>query len=672
MKPADMFKCLLIVLAVACAGQSYGQYVYDYKKSADKFYADGDFFSAADNYEKLLGQKSVSGSSTEPYTIQGKGGKTSKASLNRQEVVYRIAESYRQLNNYAKAESWYAEAAGYNKSEYPLAAYWYGVTLRAVGKFPEAEKSLRDFLNSYTTNDRYKAQATVELADVKFIQEQLSKKDLQLYTVSGVNISSGGADYAAAWNNSNLVFTSTRADSSIIRGKNKNPFVNNLYLAQSTDGVFAPAQKITLPVTDNMEQGVASFSADGTKMYFTRWTKKNGRNLASIYVSGMQNGSWSAPERLGAKVNMDGYSSQQPQLTADGKYLLFASDRPGGSGGFDLYYASLSDKGEPGTVNNFGSSINSKEDDQAPFYYPPTNTLVFATRGRIGMGGYDLFESRGVIGSTWEEPKNLGYPVNSIKDDIYFFNKGTDKLLKDAYISSDRSSECCLQLLSVNKTYKKYVSGIVVDCKTSQPLAAADLKITGGTSVFNVKTNEQGAYLIELNAFQPMQIAASKENYNNADLQFNQPSANTDTLLNPVLCLAPREVEVVVPPQPETAKKELKAYFDFARYDLRPETGQLLDTIVAILKREPKLGIEIYGYTDKKGTDGYNMNLSRQRAEACRNYLLQNGISAARLVVFAKGECCEVQAENKVDGSDDPAARQANRRVEFKIVLQGL
>jgi outer membrane protein OmpA-like peptidoglycan-associated protein len=670
MKPAaDMFKYFLVLIAIVSVSRSYSQYVYDYKRSADKFYAEGDYFSAAGNYEKLLDQKSVSGGSTEPYTVQGKGAKTSKGAANRHEVVYRIAESYRQLNNYLKAEQWYAEAAGY-KSGYPLATYWYGVALRANGKFAEAETTLRNFLNTYTVNDKYKELAAIELADVKFIQEQLSKKDIQLYSVSGVSVNGTGADYAAGWNNNNLLFTSTRADSSVVAGKNKNPFVNNLYLAQNTDGVFGSIQKITIPVTDNMEQGVASVSPDGSVMYFTRWTKKNGRNLAAIYVSQMQNGSWKAPERLANNINVDGYSSQQPHITTDGKYLLFASDRPGGAGGFDLYYTSLSN-GHTGSVNNFGTSINTKEDDQAPYYYQRDNTLVFATKGRVGMGGYDLFESRGIIGGNWQEPKNLGYPVNSIKDDIYFFNKGTDKLLKEAYISSDRSSECCLQLLSVNKIYSKYVSGKVVDCKTNQPLAA-DIKITGANSSVIGKTNDQGTYVVELNSFQPMQIVASKENYSNANLQFNQPATNSDTLFNPVLCLTPALVEVVTPPQPEKEKKELKAYFDFAKYDLRPETGQLLDTIIALLKREPKLGIEIYGYTDKKGSDGYNMNLSKLRAEACKAYLLQNGISATRTTVIAKGECCEVQPENKANGSDDAVARQANRRVEFKIVLQGL
>lgn len=674
MKPgAYMNKYLLVLVAVASVNISYSQYTYDYKRSADNFYAKGDYFSAAEYYEKLLEQKTSGGSTTEPYTVQGKGSKATKATLNRQEVVYRIAESYRLLNNHSKAEKWYAEATGFSKVQYPLTAFWYGVTLRANGKFAEAEKSLQDFINGYAANDNYKEQAKIELADVRFIQQQMNKKDIQQYTVAPVSVNATGADYAASWNNNGLVFTSTRADSTVINGKNKNPFVNNLYWAAGSEGAYGNVQKISLPAADNMEQGVASFSADGSRMYFTRWAKKNGHNLASIYTSNFQNGAWSAPEPVNGKVNAEGYSSQQPYLTADGKYLLFASDRPGGSGGFDLYYASLNNNGQPGAVNNFGASINTKEDDQSPYYHQPSNTLVFATKGRVGMGGYDLFESKGTIGGSWQEPQNLGYPVNSIKDDIYFYNKGTDKLLKEAYISSDRSSECCLQLFSVNKQYKKYITGVVTDCKTSQPIASADVKITSGPSSFTLHTNANGNYFIEVSAFQPMQVVASKENYNNGNLLVDQPAADIDTLQNQVLCLTPIEVAPPEPqPEPQQPKKELKAYFDFAKYDLRQETGMLLDTLVALLKREPKLGIEIYGYTDKKGTDGYNINLSKQRAEACKSYLLQNGIDASRMKVFAKGACCEEKPETKPDGSDDPEGRQANRRVEFKIILLSL
>jgi outer membrane protein OmpA-like peptidoglycan-associated protein/tetratricopeptide (TPR) repeat protein len=665
---ADIKKILVMAVAVASVSTAFSQYAYDYKRSADKFYANGDYYSAADNYEKLLDQKAGNGSTTEPYTVQKKGAKALKADVNRQEIVYRIAESYRQLNNYTKAEKWYGEAAS-NKTQYPLAAYWYGVSLKANGKFPEAERSLQDFLASYKTNDEYKEQAQRELASVQFIQQQMGRKDLQLYSVSSLPVNAAGADYAAGWNNNSLVFTSTRADSSLLTGKNKNPYVNNLYTAAGSEGVYTASQKMVLPVNDNMEQGVASFTTDGSKMYFTRWVKKNGKNLASIYVSQQQNGSWSAPELVGGKVNVEGYSSQQPQVTADGKYLLFASNRPGGAGGFDLYYASLNNNGQPGAVNSMGASINTKEDDQAPYYHQPTGTLVFATKGRVGMGGYDLFESKGTISGGFNEPKNLGYPVNSIKDDIYFFNKGTSRLLSDAYISSDRSSECCLQLFAVNKVYMQYVTGLVTDCKTNQPLGGATVKVSGVRSL-SLNTAENGSYTFEVPAFGDLQFVASKENYNDATASLGKPLAEMDTLQNNSICLTP--IEVVVTPPVEEKKVELKAFFDFARYDLKAETGILLDTLVALMKREPKLGIEIYGYTDKKGTDGYNMNLSRLRAEACKAYLIQNGVAASRLKVFAKGECCEEKPETKEDGSDDPEARQANRRVEFKIILQSL
>jgi outer membrane protein OmpA-like peptidoglycan-associated protein len=513
------------------------------------------------------------------------------------------------------------------------------------------------------------------LADVKFIRQQLARNDLDQYQVGSVNINAVGADYAASWNSGGLVFTSTRADSTGAKQKNRNPHVNNLYQAQSTDGVFNAAQRLSIPVQEGMEQGIAAFSPAGDRMYFTRWTKKGDRNIASIYVSHLQEGAWSPPVLAGGSINADGYSSQQPHVTADGNYLLFASDRPGGSGGFDLYYASIKGTDAPASVNNFGNTINTKADDQSAFYHSSTQTLVFATKGRVGMGGYDLFESKGAIGRHWSEPKNLGYPVNSVKDDLYFFTRSTDKLLQDVILSSDRSSECCLQLVTVNKVYKKYVTGIVTDCNTAQPLGSAKVQVNdnSGRSLFTMVTKDDGSYSIELSAFQVMQFTASKESYENGTLDIKPPPGNRDSLVNPAICLTP--VVVVTPdplPEPEEKKKELKVYFDFARYNLRPETGVLLDTLVALLKRETKLGIEIYGYTDQKGSDGYNANLSRLRAEACKDYFVKNGIDASRLTVVPKGECCGEKPEKKADGSDDPAARQLNRRVEFKIILMSL
>jgi outer membrane protein OmpA-like peptidoglycan-associated protein len=164
-------------------------------------------------------------------------------------------------------------------------------------------------------------------------------------------------------------------------------------------------------------------------------------------------------------------------------------------------------------------------------------------------------------------------------------------------------------------------------------------------------------------------LAASKTDYTGASLSFDKPTdADADTLYNVALCLAPVE-KVVVPDTPIVAtepKDEQVALFDFAKYSLTKETGSVLDTLAAILKREKSLGLEILGYTDAVGSTEYNLKLSQQRADACRDYLVKHGVSASKLKSTGKGECCPLKPDT-IDGRDNPEGRKANRRVEFKI-----
>jgi len=662
-------------MLLLCTATANAQYVNDYKKSADKYYSKGDYFSAAAYYEKYLEQKKgPKSASYEPYTIQGtsKDKKADKSVLTREDVVYRIAESYRQLHDYGKAEKWYADATRFDQQQFPLAKYWYGVSLRANGKYDEAEKSLEDFLKSYKQQDNYTEQVRIELADVKFIREQLKRKDTDLYKVnkSGGAINPEGANYAAAYTNHSLVFTSTRKDTTVT-DKKKSPYINNLYQAADASGAVT---KLSLPVAEGTEQGVASFTADGSKMYFTRWVKVNGVNMASIYVSQKKTtGEWSDPVKLNTQVNVDGYSSQQPYISADGSYLLFASNRPGGIGKFDIWYAPITN-GDAGAAINAGNTINTKEDEQAPFYHQPSGTLVFASKGRTGMGGFDLYSSKGTTPAQWQAPVNLGYPVNSVKDDIYFTNKGGKQLLKDASISSDRSSACCLELFTVDKTYKKFVTGTVTDCKTNAPLDRASIvvKDNGGRTLSAQSTDANGRYLFEVSDYASLQqFIGEKTDYTNGSVNFTQPSnADADTVYNTVLCLV--AIEKAPPPvveAPAAEPKEEYAYFEFAKYDLKPETQTLLDSLAALLKREKSLGVELIGYTDKMGTPELNQKLSQNRAEACKNYLVKSGVEASRLKATGKGECCPIEPETTPDGKDNPEGRKANRRVEFKIML---
>jgi len=684
-KPLNIFLKRALLMAFAamfCCSQLMAQYVADYKRNADRFYAKGDWYSAAQYYEKYLEQqKKPSASGYEPYTVQPSTGKEkkqdakdSKATADNNEIVYRIAESYRQLNDYGKAEPYYAKAVSFDKTKYPLAGYHYAVALRANAKYAEAEKQFAAFAKGYATKDAFASQTKVELANLKFIQEELKKKDLDLYKVSklGGAANSAGANYAAAFVDGGLVFTSSRADSSVLSSRNRNPFVNNLYKAVSSEGIVGTAPKLGLPAAgEGSEQGAASFTADGKRVYFTKWGKKGGKNVSSIYLSSMKDGSWGEPVKLGTNVNADGSSSKQPFVSADGSWLVYSSNREGSLGKFDLWYAPLNSDGEPGSSVNLGKNINTKEDEEAPFYSAGTGSLVFASNGKVGMGGFDLFEAKGTLPASFNGAVNLGYPVNSIKDDNYFVNKNGAKLLQDAIISTDRGSACCLELFAVNKVYKKYVTGVVTDCKTNLPLADANIKVQG---VVSQNTSADGKYFFEVKEFAAMKMDASKADYNNGSLSFGKPAnAADDTLVNAAFCLAPIEKIidttpiVVTKPEP-TGTDEQVALFDFAKYSLRPETAAVLDTLAAILKREKSLGLEILGYTDAQGTVEYNLRLSQLRADACRDYLVKQGVPAAKLKSTGKGECCPIKPD-MVDGKDSPENRQANRRVEFKVIF---
>lgn len=658
------------------------QYVADYKRNADKYYAKGDWYSAAVYFEKYIEQKKKpDASGYEPYTVQSAAAKKAntkkeKTSINDNEVIYRIAECYRKLNDYTKAAPYYAKSTAFDKAQYPLAGYYHAVCLRANNKYAEAEKQFESFLKGYTAKDEYAEHAKLEVANCRFIQQQLEKKEADLYKIGKLNgtATAAGANYAPAYNNDQLVFTSSRADSSTLSSKNKNPFINNIYT--STAGSI---QKLGLPTDAGVEQGAASFTANGNRVYFTRWTKKEGKNIAAIYLSENKNGNWTEPVKLGANVNAEGFSSKQPFVTPDGKYLLYASNRSGGQGNFDIWYAPLNTDGEPGSFLNLGKNINTKGDDEAPYYTSASNALVFASNGRVGMGGFDLFESKGSLPNNFSEPVNLGYPVNSVKDDIYFTNKGSVKLLQDAIISTDRASACCLELFTLDKAYKKYVTGKVTDCKTGLPIDGAALSVTAkasGKNIITQNTDAKGTYFFEVKEFETATATASKTDYTSGSFEFNKPAAigyNDDTLTNAAFCLTP--IEKVVPPvdtpstQPEPQPMDEKnALFDFAKYSLRKETAAMMDTLASILKREKNLGLEILGYTDKLGSTEYNLKLSQERADACYNYLVKQGVDPSKLKAIGKGECCPIESET-VNGKDNPAGRQANRRVEFKIKL---
>jgi outer membrane protein OmpA-like peptidoglycan-associated protein len=435
----NMKKLLFTAVMLVLFQVAWSQHKAGYLKAADNYYKQADYYSATLYYEKYLvsGKKNTDPMTYNPYAAPGPSDKvTTGLAADDQQAMYQLADSYRRLNDPAKAAPLYEKTM----STYPLAAYYYGICLRSLGKYDAAEEVLSAFLAKYTETDGYSLAAEKELRNLRFIRQQLQKDDLSLYHLhrAAGSLNAGGASYAPVWAGDKLLFTSTKAE-------NGTAVLNRIYQAADTVSV----NRITLSQSSKVHQGAVCVSADGNTLFLTQWKVENGKKSAAIYSSKKTNNDWSNPVLLDSTINSAGANTQQPFL--DGKYLFFSSDKAGGKGGYDLWYAELDANGKALYAKNL-AELNTAADEQAPYYHATSNTLVFSSNGRTGMGGYDLYYSKGSIGH-WEEPVNFGYPVNAVKDDMYFSSKtSTTNILDDAWFSSDRSAECCLELFSLHMT----------------------------------------------------------------------------------------------------------------------------------------------------------------------------------------------------------------------------
>lgn len=663
----NMKKIIVLTAVLFSFASLPAQFVYDYLKAADNYFEKRDYASAAEYYEKYMGgDKSGKDKEFKPYTPQNSSKKTAAATSSKEQAMYRLAECYRLLNYPSKAEPQYKEVMVANKTQFPLAQYHYAAQLRALGKYAEAEQNFKTFLAGYNTNDEYKKNAERELKNLQFIQAQLIKKDLKYYTINkaGAELNAAGASYAPAWLNSNtLLFTSTRPLDTTLKTK---VYTNRIFQAAYDGSAISNVAVAGMPQEKGVQQGVVSVTPDGNTMFLTKWGISGDKKTSALYTSSKTASGWSEPAKLGESINTAGANTQQPFVTPDGKYLLFSSNRTGGQGGYDLWYAAL-ENGTPGTPVNMGSVINSSYDEQAPSYHEASKSLVFSSNGRVGMGGYDFFQSKGAAGSNWAEPVNMGYPVNSVKDDIYLISRGPAKnMLEDVMLSSDRDAACCLELFALKKVRPlRQISGRIVSCDPAKPLTGATVTVVdpaNNKTVYTKSVGADGTYSFTLEDHQPLKVQADATGFISNSAAMGTPADMEEEMMKyPDLCLLPEA--------PKVDEKFVieNVYYDFNKADLKPASYPALDEIVRMLNTYPNMSIELGAHTDSKGSDTYNMKLSEARAQSVVKYLVEKGIAAERLVAKGYGETAPI-APNEIDGKDNPEGREKNRRTEFKVL----
>lgn len=664
-----------LLICVLLSVKAGAQGTTGYFTQAEKLFSQKQYYEAAQYYEKYLSTETGTASRSTPFAVKKKT--PGKSNLNiHNEAVYHLAESYRNINDFTKAEKLYKEATSFSAKAYPASLYWYGVTLRSNKKYAEALDAFVSFQENYTHMDELLIGADKELENLKFILEQQQMLKAP-FTVQKQNIGINGAAYAAsAPVNDTVYFTSTITGKATKPG-DAAPVQAALYHAVSDGESFSSEQqKVSIPGIKENHAGLASFGKKGKKMFFTRWITEKGEQLAAIYTSEKKDTGWTKPVKLGEPVNMPGSSSTQPFVTTDGNYLLFSSNRAGGIGKYDLWYATLDSNCNVLTVTNMGNIVNSANDEFSPSYHTLSRQLIYSSNGRIGMGGFDIYHARGDFQLlNWEKPLNAGAPLNSSKDDLYFISTDEDNLWNTGLLSSDRENDCCLEVYTFKQENAQFVSGSVVDCKTQQPLSGVSLKVKDskkGKLLTNQQTDAAGSYRFNLTNTSRFDIIAEKDGYEplteNYTVYFE---SGKDSVQNSVICLTLKPVNNSNPELDDMLESLTQAStlakFTYNKASLGNAYHDKLDSLAAIMNRYPDIVIEIGGHTDSKGKVEYNLALAQKRVDACIKYLVKKGINKDRLVGKAYGECCPLEPDF-IDGHDNPAARERNRRVEYKLL----
>lgn len=634
---------------------------------ADEYFASGDYFTAAGLYEQILHPR-VKQKTPANFPLNGRknSSQTGSMQVDKLEVLYKQAESYRLANYWTEASAKYQKCFEKDPAKYADGLYWYSVCQRSLGNYTVAEENATKFLKTCVAGSPNMQAAKKELETLQFIRNQVVRPDSILYRVQKINTSFGtekGVFAPLADRGNQFVITSTQTDAVVKPGVN--PFHNRLFYSTLIDGNMQNIDPVMIEGIDSsFNQAAASLSASGNYLYFTQWKKDNGRIISSIVYSARKENAWTKP-LAASSINLEGYNSKHPFCSPDGKYIFFASDRPGGSGQFDIWYAGLRADGTTTAPINVGTVLNTSANEQAPFYHESSGTLVFSSDRRPGMGGYDLFTTTGWE-QEWKTPENMGHPVNSPRDDMYFFAPEKSTLLNRAIISSDRGSECCLETYAIARAPKKQViTGVIRDCRNNEPASGADVTLKNRSGkTWHISTGENGTYEFEIaEQVNSYQLSIAKDGYKETVSGISVSGSNESEWLkdihyNTAICL---ERKLVI-----KVENVVTVYFDFDQSKLKDRGMVVLDSIHAVLTEHSTATIQISGYTDGLGTDEYNKVLSDKRARACADYLVTMGIDSARISFESFGACCPVEME-KINGRDNPDGRSKNRRALINI-----
>ncbi len=695
-------KIVLPIVFVLLSSITFSQSKKLWTEIADDAFAKKDYATAAVNYAKVLDDTTVLRSYVLPYETQLVNLNSKSlfkvpelrvtkrkdstnlvkenlvASSKYDFIMYRLATSYRLNFDYKHAVEQYKKCV--ERKVYPDAPYFYALSLMSLKQYSEALKAFDGYTNpkpdSTGTMPKPGTDSLVKQADKKkkscyFALDTLSpRKPIKVRMMDSIVFNRGSASFGAMYfeNDTRVLFTSARKGGVVTDPEKQNSaYYCDVYTSTIDDTIWQRPVNFGRPVNTSLHEGASFFTKDGV-MLFTRWSDNN-KNEAFIYMARSIEGKFYDAMKLGTNVNLPGYKSQQPFVSADGKKLFFSSNRPGGKGGFDIWMAPIDDNGFIGEAQNLKEPINTPGDEVTPFLHDLSNTLFFASNGMPGLGGLDIFKSSlNVDDSVYMYPINLNAPINSSKDDAYYI---MDRLGEKGFFSSDRQdcpSGHCYDIYSfVNAPIFFNLSGIVFDAETNDPIPSALVTIRDvhdGEEPFFLVTDEKGYYSTPLKPNLEYFLKAQKNKY------FGQAASVATKGLTDSKDF---EQDFFLGKIPEGDIEIEGIEYDFDKATLRPKSMEILDKIVDLLKINDNLSIELSSHTDARGNDAYNMKLSQGRAQSCVDYIISKGIAKKRIMATGYGETKPIIPEAEIakmvpKSEEFETAHQKNRRTAFRVI----
>ena len=617
---------------------------------------------------------------------------------------YKLGKCYLKTVSKVKSIPYLKKAYKLNPSTVPDIRYLLGQAYHLNYEFDKAINEFKEYRTNMGLTDMREINSRVETVNKKIeeckVAKRLVAEPVRVFIDNLKAVNSPFPEYSPliSADESVMIFTARRSNTTGGAKDDGSDFLyfEDVYISFNHDDKWSSPINIGSPINSDVHDATVGLSPDGQQLFVYRFKMGDG---GDIYQCELNGDNWSKPKHLGKNINTD-YHESSACFSNDGRTMYFVSDKPEGAmGGRDMYVARLDNpdakvgsKKRWGSAFNLSTTLNTKYDEEGVFMHPDGKTLYFSSQGHETMGGYDIFKSVKEDGK-WSKPQNLGYPINTPDDDVFFVisasgkhgyytsikNEGLgekdiyritflgpekepvlnteDNLLSSlANPVSETVIEKEVEILSVDLTILK---GTVKDAISLEPLEA-DIELVDNAEskvIANFKSNSKtGKYLVSLPAGKNYGFAVKAKGYLFHSENFDIPKvAGYSEVVKDLLL---KKVAV-------GSKIVLNnIFFDFDKATLRDESTSELARLVKLLNEVPTLKIEISGHTDNKGSDVYNQKLSEKRAKAVVDHVAGKGIGAGRLTFKGAGE------SDPVATNDTEKGRQQNRRTEFKVIAK--